>query len=156
MGEQSTLPVVSRHGAHRLPSVEVDSYNVELKDNEGFIGDRASRGAFRTLIDQIRKSVRKGDDDPLGDEDTEELSKVELDNLLLKGEPEAAGVIHGAIEDFSQDFALIIQRFLKLGGRAAIRGYLGPLREISAVRRLIGGAMKTRTKDPDSFIDCAR
>jgi hypothetical protein len=28
--------------------------------------------------------------------------------------------------------------------------------EISAVRRLIGGAMRTRTKDPDSFIDGAR
>jgi hypothetical protein len=100
--------------AHRLPSVEIDSYNVELKDSEGFIGDRASRGAFRTLVDQIRKSVRKNRDDPLGDDDTEEFSKVELDNLLLKGEPEAAGVVHGAIEDFSQDFALIIQRFLKL------------------------------------------
>jgi hypothetical protein len=114
MGEQSTLPVVARHGANRLPSVEIDSYNVELKDNEGFIGDRASRGAFRALIDQIRKSVRKDGDDPLGDEDTEELSKTELDSLLLKGEPEAAGVVHGAIEDFSQDFAVIIQRFLKL------------------------------------------
>lgn len=114
MGEQSTLPVVARHGAHRLPSVEVDSYNVELKDNEGFIGDRASRGAFRTLVDRIRKSVRKGGEDPLGDEDTEELSKADLDNLLLKGEPAAAGVVHAAIEDFSQDFALIIQRFLKL------------------------------------------
>jgi hypothetical protein len=29
-----------------------------------------------------------------------------------------------------------------------IRGYLGPPGEISAVRRLIGGAMRTRTKDP--------
>ena len=47
MGEQSTLPVVARHGADRLPSVEVDSYNVELKDNEGFIGDRASRGCVQ-------------------------------------------------------------------------------------------------------------
>jgi hypothetical protein len=28
--------------------------------------------------------------------------------------------------------------------------------EISAVRRLIGGAMRTRTKDPDGFIDGAR
>jgi hypothetical protein len=78
------------------------------------MGDRASRDAFRTLIDQIRKAVRKGGDDPLGDEDTQELSKAGLDNLLLKGEPEAAGVVHSAIEDFSQDFALIIQRFLKL------------------------------------------
>ena len=66
------------------------------------------------MVDQIRKSVRKSSDDPLGDDDTEELSKAELDNLLLKGEPEAAGVVHGAIEDFSKDFALIIQRFLKL------------------------------------------
>src|SRR6516225_11541756 len=84
MPAQSTLPAVAAHGAKRLPSVEVDSYNVELKDNEGFIGDRASRDAFRTLIDQIRKAVRKGGDDPLGDEDTQELSKAGLDNLLLK------------------------------------------------------------------------
>jgi hypothetical protein len=32
----------------------------------------------------------------------------------LRGEPEAAGLVHAAIEDFSQEFALIIQRFLKL------------------------------------------
>ena len=41
------------------------------------------------------------------------MSKAELDNLLLQGEPEAAGIIHAAM-DFSQEFALIIQRFLKL------------------------------------------
>jgi hypothetical protein len=33
---------------------------------------------------------------------------------------------------------------------------LGTPREISAVRRLIGGAMRTRTKNPDGFIDGAR
>jgi hypothetical protein len=59
MGEQSTLPVVARHGAHRLPSVEIDSYNVELKDNEGFIGDRASRDAFRN--GSTRFSPRRAD-----------------------------------------------------------------------------------------------
>ena len=107
--------MVARHGAHRLPSVEVDSYNVELKDNEGFIGDRASRGAFSHFgRSNSQISSQKGGEDPLGDEDTEELSKADLDNLLLKGEPAAAGVVHAAIEDFSQDFALIIQRFLKL------------------------------------------
>jgi hypothetical protein len=84
MGEQSTLPVVARHGAHRLPSVEIDSYNVELKDNEGFIGDRASRGAFRTLVDRIRKSVRKNCDDPLGDDDTEEFSRLNLIIYFLR------------------------------------------------------------------------
>ena len=112
MIEPTTLPAVAAHGSRRLPSVEVDSYNVQLKDNEGFIGDRASRGAFRNMIERIRKSLRKAGDDPLGDEDSDELSKAELDNLLLRGEPEAAGVVHSAIEDFSQEFALIIQRFL--------------------------------------------
>jgi hypothetical protein len=114
MPDQTTLPAVAAHGARRLPSVDVDSYNLELKDNEGFIGDRASRGAFRDMIDRIRKSLRKAGEDPLGDEDSDELTKAELDELLLRGEPEAAGVVHAAIEDFSQEFALIIQRFLKL------------------------------------------
>ena len=49
MGEQSTLPVVARHGADRLPSVEVDSYNVELKDNEGFIAPVAVRSALWSI-----------------------------------------------------------------------------------------------------------
>ena len=55
--------------------------------------------------------MRKSGDD--GEEDSDELSKAELDSLL-QGVPEAAGIIHAAIEDFSQEFALIIQRFLKL------------------------------------------
>ena len=114
MADTPVVPAVAPHGSHRLPAVDVDSYNVELKDDEGFIGDRASKGAFRNMIDRIRKTLRKSGDDPLGEEDSDELSKAELDSLLLQGEPEAAGIIHAAIEDFSQEFALIIQRFLKL------------------------------------------
>jgi predicted NBD/HSP70 family sugar kinase len=114
MADTPVVPAVAPHGSHRLPAVDVDSYNVELKDNEGFIGDRATRGAFRNMIDRIRKTLRKSGDDPLGEEDSDELSKTELDSLLLEGDPEAAGIVHAAIEDFSQEFALIIQRFLKL------------------------------------------
>ena len=113
MADTPAAPAVAPHGSRRLPAVDVDSYNVELKDDEGFIGDRASKGAFRNMIDSIRKTLRKSGDDPLGEEDSDELSKAELDSLL-QGEPEAAGIIHAAIEDFSQEFALIIQRFLKL------------------------------------------
>ena len=58
--------------------------------------------------------MRKSGDDPLGEKDSDQLSKAELDSRSLQGEPEAAGIIHAAIEDFSQEFALIIQRFLKL------------------------------------------
>jgi hypothetical protein len=69
MTEQSTLPVAAAHGARRLPSVDVDSDNVELKDSDGFIGDPVSRGAFRDIVDGICKLLRKAGEDPLGDED---------------------------------------------------------------------------------------
>ena len=32
---------VAEHGAAELPMARVDSYNLELRDEEGFIGDRA-------------------------------------------------------------------------------------------------------------------
>ena len=67
MAETATLPSIAEHGASRLPSVELDSYNIELKDDEGFIGDRASKGAFREDHRQLaevrsqgrRRSVRR-------------------------------------------------------------------------------------------------
>ena len=85
-----------------------------MKDDEGFIGDRASKGAFREIIENWRKPLRKAGDDPFGDEPSEDISKKKLDALLTEGDPEAAGVVQGAIEDFAQELALVIRRFLKL------------------------------------------
>src|SRR3984893_15014805 len=114
MAETATLPSIAEHGASRLPSVELDSYNVELKDDEGFIGDRASKGAFRQIIENLRSPLRKLGADPLGEDASEELNKKKLDELLAKGNMRAAAGSQGAIEEFSQDFALIIRRYLKL------------------------------------------
>ena len=114
MAETETLATVATHGASRLPSVEVDSYNVELKDDEGFLGDRASRGAFRQIIENWRKPLRKSGHDPFGDEASDEISKKKLDALLSEGDLDAAAVVQGAIEDFAQELALVIRRFLKL------------------------------------------
>jgi ROK family len=116
MADTATLPSIAEHGASRLPSVEVDSYNIELKDDEGFIGDRASKGAFRDMIENWRKALRKTGDDPLGKEASEDISKKVLDETLTKGDPEAAGIVQGAIEDFSQELALVIRRYLKTKG----------------------------------------
>lgn len=109
-------PALVAHGSLHLPSADVDSYNIEAKDGDGFIGDRASKGAFRNTIDEFRKALRKRGDDPLGDKPTSELTKKELDQLLKEGDPEAAGILHGAIEHFAQELAAIIRRFLKLKG----------------------------------------
>jgi hypothetical protein len=59
---------VAAHGSLRLPSVDVDTYNVELKDDEGFVGDRASKGAFHEIIENWRKELRKVGVDPLGED----------------------------------------------------------------------------------------
>ncbi len=115
MSEQiTTRPAIAAHGAKRLPSVDLLSYNVEIEDDEGFLGDRASKGAFREVIENWRKALRKAGEDPLGDVESEELTKKQLDALLTRGDTEAAGLVQAAIEDFSQNFAVVIRRFLKL------------------------------------------
>lgn len=111
---ENTSHAIAAHGAARLPNVDVDSYHVELKDDEGFIGDRASKRAFRDLIENWRKPLRKGGIDPFGDVQSDKISKKDLDQLLIKGDLEAAGVVQGAIEDFSQTLAFVIQQFLKI------------------------------------------
>jgi hypothetical protein len=56
--EKITATGIAAHGASRLPSVEIDSFNIELKDDEGFLGDRASKTAFRNILEKWRKPLR--------------------------------------------------------------------------------------------------
>ena len=96
-----------------LPSVEVDSYNLELKDDEGFLGDRASRQAFHSILENWRKPLRKLGTDPFGDTPSDDLSRSKLDVILKEGDPEAAAVIQSAIEEYAQELAVVTRRFLK-------------------------------------------
>ncbi|HEY8516909.1 MAG TPA: ROK family protein [Candidatus Binatia bacterium] len=105
---------VAGHGSMRLPSVDIDSYNVELRDDEGFIGDRANRRAFGESLEKWREPLRKLGADPFGERETADLGKKELEAILTKGDPEAAGVVQGAIEDFAQELSGVIRRFLKI------------------------------------------
>ena len=108
-----TTTGIARHGASRLPSVDVDSFNIELKDDEGFLGDRASKGAFRKILDTLRKPLKKNGDDPLGNKSAEDLGKNALDQALLGDDINASALVHGAIEEFAQELAYVTQRFLK-------------------------------------------
>ena len=111
MAEDTTTTGIARHGATRLPSVDVDSFNIELKDDDGFLGDRASKGAFRRILDGLRKL--KDDDDPLGNKDSDDIGKTELDEALVGEDIHAAALVHGAIEEFAQELAYVTGRFLK-------------------------------------------
>ena len=108
----ATTTGIARHGGTRLPSVDVDSFNVELKDDDGFLGDRASKGAFRRILDGLRKLKDEGDD-PLGEKDSHALGKSELDEALVGDDIHASALVHGAIEEFAQELAYVTGRFLK-------------------------------------------
>jgi predicted NBD/HSP70 family sugar kinase len=108
-----TTAGIGRHGASRLPSVDVDSFNIELKDDKGFLGDRASKGAFREILDSLRKPLKKNGDDPLGKKAAEDIAKSELDEALLSEDIHASALVHGAIEQFAQELAYVTGRFLK-------------------------------------------
>ena len=104
------------HGARRLPGVEVLSYNLELKDQDGFVGDRASKRAFRQFIDEWRKPLRRIGQDPFGKEQSERIAKKKLDELLAKGDADSAGVVQSAIESFAQELAQVLKRFSQTQG----------------------------------------
>jgi predicted NBD/HSP70 family sugar kinase len=107
-------PTLISHGAEQLSRVVVDAYNAGVRNSDGFVGDRASKRAFQSILDDLRERVGKTGDDPFGDTPSAEISKKQLDKVLADGDAEAAGVIQGAIEEFAQEFAAVIRRFLRL------------------------------------------
>src|SRR5882672_9727041 len=113
MSDVVTAPALGAHGSPHLPAVEVDSCNLELKDDEGFVGDRASRQAFHSILENWRKPLRKLGTDPFGETHSDDLSRSKLDVILKEGDPEAAAVIASAIEEYAQELAVVTRRFLK-------------------------------------------
>lgn len=109
--EENNAPVA--HGADDLPAVQVTSRNLELRDKEGFIGDQANKSAFRDALDEWRRRVRKGGDDPLGDGPTDDLSKKDIDALLKARETEAAALVLAAIGDYAKALASVLSRYMK-------------------------------------------
>jgi ROK family len=109
----TTPAALGVHGSSHLPAVDVDSYNLELKDDEGYLGDRASRQAFHAHLENWRKPLRKLGADPFGDTSSDDLSRPKLDVVLKEGDVEAAAVIQSAIEDYAQELAVVTRRFLK-------------------------------------------
>jgi predicted NBD/HSP70 family sugar kinase len=109
-----TAAGVGNHGGTHLPAVDVEAYNAELRAGDGFVGDRASNRAFRAILEDLREKLRSVGDDPLGDTASEDITKKTLDKILIEGESDAAGIVHGAIEGFAVELATVTNRFLRL------------------------------------------
>jgi hypothetical protein len=112
--KKTRFPAIVQHGWPVLPRVIVDAYNEELKDKDGFLGDRANKGAFRNILDQWRQNVANNGEDPFGDTPTWRLTKSQLDKYFEGDDPLAAGLVHSAVEEFAGELATVTARFLQL------------------------------------------
>jgi hypothetical protein len=116
LSEESASPSgpVLAHAAKSLPAVTIDTYNEELRDQEGFVGDRASGRAFRAILDDWRELVRAQGEDPFGDTLTEDIRKADMDKMLAGDDPKAASLVHSVVEEFASELATVVRRFLRL------------------------------------------
>lgn len=104
---------ITNSGATKLPLVTVDTHSSELRDEEGYLGDRASRRAFRLLLDDWRNRIQDiVEHDPFATVGGK-LSKKRLDRLFATGSSLDVGVLHTAIEEFAVELADVTQSFLE-------------------------------------------
>jgi predicted NBD/HSP70 family sugar kinase len=118
-GKARNTRATGPHGAAELPSVTVTSYNLEVRDEDGFVGDRASRSAFVEHLDALRTHLKRNGDDPL-EGDTADISKKDLDALLKDGDAAEAALVLSAVEGFAQSLAFVIRRFARLKNWAEV------------------------------------
>ena len=105
------LPV---HGASVLPSVSVESYNLEIKDNGGFVGDKASKSAFARILKKWVDLAGEAGREPLGNIDLANPDKDKLAALLADGDPDAASLVMSALAEYSHELAAVLKRYLRL------------------------------------------
>jgi len=107
-----TKPFDGPHGAAQLPSVVVTSYNLEARDDEGFVGDRARRAAIFEHLEDLRAAMRENGDDPI-ETPSDQLKKKDLDALLTDGDPQEAALVHSAVERYAESLATVVRRFCR-------------------------------------------
>ncbi|MCK0198342.1 ROK family protein [Ancylobacter sp. 6x-1] len=111
--QQASVAPLAGHGSTRLPAVEVDGYNSQLRDEEGFVGDKARRAAFFEGLDTWRELAARKGKDLFDDTPTSELSKRSLDKTFLEGNVRGQAVMLSAIEDYAQQLATVARRLLR-------------------------------------------
>lgn len=101
----------ARHAAPRAGAWSIDSWNLALPDpeREGFVGDRASHTAFRETLRDLRRRATLGDD-PFGRARDPDGSRI--DEVMIGGDPDAAHVVHLAVEGWARQLAYVARCFL--------------------------------------------
>ena len=105
----------SRHGSKELRHVTIDSYNIELRHGDGFLGDRANKRVFQAMLENHRQRLRRDGGDPLDGRPTADLykDKTALADIIAAGDPEAAGVLLGTLDEFARELVGVVERLLE-------------------------------------------
>lgn len=105
--------IAIENGASELHGVSIDSYNLEIRKGESWIGDQASRRAFWKICDDMRKHARTIGFDPFN-KPTVDVSKKEFDRLFRSKDPQKVTFAHGVIDVFARQLVEVIERFLEV------------------------------------------
>lgn len=110
------------HASRRGTGVRIDSWNLPLRHPDGgFLGDRASQTAFRELLDQARRVHSTCARDPFGRTPTAELDKGTIDMVLVGGDPDAAHLVHLAVEEYARALVAVVRSFIAQPDWAGVR-----------------------------------
>lgn len=136
-----STPADGPNGASQLPSVIVTSYNLEARDEDGFVGDKARRGAIFDHLEELRAAFRETGEDPI-DKPSEELKKKDLDAILAGDDAGAAALVHSAIEKYAEALASVVRRFYRFKAWSSVERIVvgGGFRQSRAGELAIGRA----------------
>ena len=150
------------HGASVIDGLRIESYNLPLRDDEGFVGDRAHGKAFADALEALRAESRLTlGRDPLSGVRSDDRRK--LDDVLRNGDPESPRLIAAAVETFAARLADVAARFLETDEWADTRHIIvgGGMHEAgigeTAIRRAndhlagrgVGSVLRPIHGDPD-------
>lgn len=109
------------HGAADLPVARVESHSLEIREDGGFLGDKASETAFRELLDLWRDRLADARSTPFGEGPTEEIERDDLDEALTRpSDPDEAEALDRALDAFADDLAGVLDRFLHVPSWAGV------------------------------------
>lgn len=106
----STMGLLAGHGLSALPSVTVDSYNLDVRDGRRILNHQLKRADF---FETLAKLAKDTSDWPFADREPTAIKRKELDEALAKGSGPVVEVIEAAIHAFGTTMAEVIRHFLK-------------------------------------------
>jgi predicted NBD/HSP70 family sugar kinase len=96
----------------RIQDILITSYNVELRDKDGFLGDKASVGAFLNMADERRDELLAAGPCQFDHEDN--LTPEHLDAILATGTEHQKLIAQEVIVAYAERLAAVLQAHLEL------------------------------------------